>query len=122
MYVASNMTTKEFLRINGYVTREQAETLVDLGTAAEEVGDLGSLLSEVKTGFPEEDFLGGPIRALQGLARVVRGSNRQRVVDLIGELNMIQSEINGQVEYAQEELKKVELAARALNKALEGAR
>ena len=110
----SNLSPSETYRMYGALTRDQIEELIACGEGMEKIDGATGYIDEAKGSFPDEDFLAKPIKAMQELAKSVRGANREALEKIIAQLSEIQTTTYQQAEYGLEQL---ESAATAIAQA-----
>lgn len=120
MYISSNLTPEEALRLHGRVSDEQMNELLETHAAYEYVTGAAAHIEEARGGYVDEDFLNGPLRSLEEhmrglhvLLKKVRGENKEQVQQLIDSLKETIIAIEGEKdemvrsgEYSLEELEK----------------
>lgn len=89
MFVPSNMTDEECLRLHGALPRDRTEALIDALGAAPNAEDIRALASEAMSQFPAEDFLAAVITQLHQLRDSSRGTNVERITHVIEQLDDI---------------------------------
>lgn len=106
MIYASNMTASEFYRVNGCLSPEHIESLLDAENKLQAVEDIDGNIEEALTQYPSEDFLVGIVDRLQELSRRLRGANREELNGIIGALEDIGMTTFYAADYGRSELKK----------------
>lgn len=104
MTYISNLSPAEEYRLNGTLSCETIETLLESHAKFEAVQDVGNL-DEARGCFPEEDCLQEHIEDLRRVAKGMRGDNRALLLGLAEELEDTQAEIAVASEYGISEIK-----------------
>lgn len=104
----SSMTPREEFRLNGTLCEKTIEALIirhedenDLQIESAKV-----YVKEAKGCFPEEDFLTSIRAEIRTIANRLRGRNKDELLQLVEQLGDVESTINQQSEYGNDELKK----------------
>ena len=105
MYVASNMTLAEEFRMNGALSADSIESLIEREALLDGLNGIEVKIKEGMTQFPAEDFLQGPIKRLHQLAKKLRGDNRSEVLAIIESLDDIAQCTFNSADYGRSELK-----------------
>lgn len=111
-YVHSGLSPREEFNINGRLSRQTVEQMlddrdaVDLDAAASELDDALTSLKEGGGCFPGEDFLSDLIRDMNALKKSLRGNNRSLLDDMITQTEQLQTEVFQTTEYGRDELDK----------------
>lgn len=100
-----NLTHAEQYRINGTLSAEAIESLLDTSEALEKAGGVTSQLSEALGCFPAEDFLASFIDDLHELAKRLRGDNRAEAMRLIESAEDLQQCVFNEGDYGRSELR-----------------
>jgi len=106
MLTSSNLTHEEFFRLNGTLTQERIEELLDAASAALDPGTVAAHVLEARASFPSEDCLSEVLKGLGELAKKIRGANRDACNELFEKLDSLANQINQSTEYGAEELTK----------------
>lgn len=104
---ASNLSHAEFYRLNGALSAERCETLIDAEADLEQLIDASTHIDEASGCFVSEDFLSGVLSDMRALAKKVRGGNKFDLEQLIERLEEIESEEARNAEYGRDELRKL---------------
>lgn len=106
----SNLTHKEYFRLHGSLPPERCELLLhdtDAGAAVDAAGALAHI-SEARGQFPAEDFASEIVTQLQALRANLRGSNRDKLGQIIESLeDLLQCQFNAS-DYGLSELREAE--------------
>ncbi|UUZ75471.1 hypothetical protein LP414_27535 [Polaromonas sp. P1(28)-13] len=108
----TNLSAEENFRIHGKLPADQIEELLDLALVADKVDDAKHYMQEVKSGFPEEDFLHAELAEMNEFVKAMRGQNKANFKDLIGRIEERRNEQNQAAEHGADQLKQ---ALKALN-------
>ena len=102
MSTSTSLTNKEYFKLNGTLSAERIEGLLDLESAVyvDVLEDIITSTKEAITQFPEEDFLQPVISELNTLLKTLRGDNRLALANIITAVEDIQSDITNSSEYA----------------------
>lgn len=102
---ATNLTNAEYYRLNGTLSAERIEELLDLDVAREKVSDPSAYIEEASGCYPAEDFLEHIMKQVRAVAKRVRGENRDDLDQIILDLEDLQTEVNNQSDYGRDELR-----------------
>lgn len=81
-------TAEEFYRINGYLSKDYAEPLLDAQNKLDSVSGVDAHIQEAMGQFPAEDFLSEIVSDLHALAkRMYKGDNKTELLRIIESLN-----------------------------------
>ena len=105
MYQAYNLTPREAYRINGTLSDESIESLLDAQESIEAAEGVSYQIQEAAGSLPPEDFLFSFIRDLNELSKRTRGQTQQTARELVQEAKRLQIELTQMAEYAADELK-----------------
>jgi hypothetical protein len=114
MYIASNLTPREAYRLNGQLSHELIESLLDTVETVEGAEGVSCHVQEAIGCFPKEDFLASFIDDLYKLSKRLRGENKAEALHLIEKAEDLQQCVFNEGDYGRSEL-------REANKALEEA-
>lgn len=106
MSYSSTFTPEEHYKLNGSLTPEQLDELFDAADRLSELGGIETYIDEAQGQYPEEDFLADDIADLQAIAKNMRGTNRQLLLDAIEALEQKALDVGRSAEYGREELAK----------------
>ncbi|MGF6599818.1 hypothetical protein P3T23_004552 [Paraburkholderia sp. GAS448] len=109
---ASGMSNAEFYRLNGTMSEERIVALLDGEAAAPDLGSVVCDLGEAKAGFPAEDCASALLEGMQKLAKRMRGDNRAALLELVGELEQLQTSLANDADYGRD---KLDAAIRAID-------
>lgn len=104
MIDSSQITNSEFVKLNGCLTLERIEPLLDVEQAYTQILEGDSLLDEVEGSFPKEDFAAKIIGALHTLAKRMRGDTKDTLLGIISDLEEKQMEIYRETEHGRDNL------------------
>lgn len=77
-------TAEEFYRLNGYLSRDYAEPLLDASDKLQHVTGIAAYIQEGMSQFPAEDFLADIKDRLHTLAkRMYKGDNKTELLAII---------------------------------------
>lgn len=109
MIHSSNMTHEEFYRVNGTLTPERIDSLLDeKGTLeAFDVREYVPCAQEAKGCFIGEDFMQEHLDDLKDIAKRLRGDNRNSLLMLIDRMESTIQEACQSAEYGASELDKI---------------
>lgn len=98
-------TAEEFYRLNGYLSRDYAEPLLDAQNKLESVSGVDSYIQEAMGQYPAEDFLSEIVSDLHALAkRMYKGDNKTELLRIIESMDdALQCQSNAS-DYGREEL------------------
>lgn len=104
----SSMTPREEFRLNGTLCEKTIEALIvqHEDESGLQIESAKVYVKEAKGCFPEEDFLTSVRSEIRTIANRLRGRNKDELLELVEQLGNIESEINQQSEYGNDELKK----------------
>jgi hypothetical protein len=97
------MTDDEFYRLNGTLSPERIERLLDL-TIHIDGSNPSNYIEEATATFPKEDFLEAVLKKLNRIAKNVRGDNRTDINDVIETLEQLATDTYNTSEYGRSEL------------------
>jgi len=100
-----NLTPAEQYRINGTLSAETIESLLETSEALEKAQDITGQLSEALGCYPAEDFLASFIDDLHKLAKRLRGDNRDEAMRLIESAEDLQQCVFNEGDYGRSELR-----------------
>lgn len=100
-----NLTHAEQYRINGTLSAEAIESLLDTSEALEKAEGVTSQLSEALGCYPAEDFLASFIEDLHNLSKRLRGDNRDEALRLIESAEDLQQCVFNEGDYGRSELR-----------------
>ncbi len=83
MIEGTNLSNNEYYKLNGSLSSDRIEALLDLDGLMEFVSGTHYYLEEAQGQFPEEDFLCGVVNKLHKLADKLRGDNKAAVLDIV---------------------------------------
>ena len=106
IYINSNLTNREAYALHGKLDDARMEELLDLEDEHQPTENEWHV-QEASAQYPEEDFLQDNIKALQALAKNIRGDNKATLLGIIDSLEDIQKSQCHSTEYAREELGKI---------------
>lgn len=119
----SNMTPREEFRVNGCLSVETQEWLVnyydDVGILSEKVEDytidaFDSIIGELY--YPREDVL-SPIKDLAyALLKAVKGNNKTLAQELVDDIEGLEQELQQEGEYVNEHIGKLKTGIKELEK------
>lgn len=100
-------TAEEFYRLNGYLSKEYAEPLLDAQSKLDSVSGVDVHIEEAIGQFPAEDFLSSVKSDLHALAkRMYKGDNKTELLRIIEALDdALQCQFYAS-DYGREELHK----------------
>lgn len=101
-----SLTIEEHYKLHGSVTFEHIESLLGCQAALENMVRVSD--TDVRAGFPDEDFLNPIFEKMHSLEKQLRGPNKLALGMIIEELETIALQTARSVEYALDELKKCE--------------
>ena len=104
MYQAYNLTPREAYRINGTLSDESIESLLDAKESMERAEGVSCQIQEAMGSLPREDFLSDFIADLCALSKRVRGQNQTDALALLEAAYSLQNELQQMAEYAEDEL------------------
>ncbi|MGE8165211.1 hypothetical protein ACQKRQ_34310 [Paraburkholderia sp. NPDC080076] len=113
---ASGLSNAEFYRLNGTMSIDRIEALLDREAAAPDLGGVACDVDEAKAGFPDEDCAAALIERMQKLAKRMRGDTRRELLELVAELETLQTSLANSAEYGCEKLKSAIQALEACNR------
>lgn len=91
MFLGSNCTAEEELRLTGTVTGERLNNLLDQETQLTALKDVAPHIQEALGQFPAEDFLEEHKTRLVMLAKNMRGANKealQAIIETLDDISM----------------------------------
>lgn len=100
-----NLTPREQFRINGQLSPETTEELLDNAEALLKAEGVSSQVQEALGCYPGEDFLAGLIDSLQTLAKRLRGDNREALLGLVEQAEDLQQCVFNEGDYGRSELR-----------------
>ncbi len=100
----TNLTASEELRLTGAVTGERLEKLLDCEAQVEKLDDVGTHIDEAISQLPEEDFIEEHKQRLMKLRNRLRGTNREELDSILGDLEDLISEVTNAADYGRSEL------------------
>ena len=99
---------EEAWRVNRYLTDAQIEYLLDCAAREEKRSGDENLIIDAGGSYPEEDFLQDTIGNLQTIVKGMRASdNKTALLEVVENLEELQSEVNRTVDYGRECLDKI---------------
>ena len=104
MYQAYNLTPREAYRINGQLSPECIESLLDNAEAVSKAEGVSARVSEAMGSLPSEDFLSDFIADLYALSKRLRGDNKTDALSLLDKAESLKTELQQMAEYAEDEL------------------
>jgi hypothetical protein len=109
MIDCANMTHLEVYRVNGTLSTERLESLLDASEQAidTDVSNWKATLQEARSCYLSEDFLDARISDLQALAKSLRGNNRQALFDIIATIQDDVLQAVQSSEYGADEIGKI---------------
>jgi len=105
MYQDYNLTPREAYRINGQLSPECIESLLDYQESIAGCENVSAQVSEALGCFPAEDFLASFIEDLHALSRNLRGANREEALRLIESAEDLQQCVFNEGDYGRSELR-----------------
>lgn len=106
MISASNMTASEFYRLNGCLSSEHIEDLLNVEDRLQAIENIDGNIEEALHQYPSEDFLVSVVDRLQELSKRLRGANREELNGIIEALEDIGMTTFQAADYGRGELKK----------------
>lgn len=109
MIESSNLTHAEYFHLNGNLSLERVENVLDDLHQAQDmdVREYADYAQEARAGFAEEDFLQEEISDLHYFAKRLRGDNKKDLITYIEAIENKLQELRGQVEYGNEQLSNI---------------
>lgn len=109
MIDSANMTHEEFYRVNGTLTPERIDSLLDEQSNLEsfDVREFTAYAQEARGCYIGEDFAQEHLDDLRDIAKRLRGDNRNSLLMLIDRLQDSVKEAVGNAEYGASELDKI---------------
>lgn len=104
------MTPSETYRMYGALTRGQIENLIDTAESVESADGVDGYIDEARCMYPSEDFLEEPIKALNELAKGMRGEKRIEIEAIANQLREILTNTTNSSDYGREQLDKATTA------------
>lgn len=105
MYTASNLTPREAYRLNGSLSTELIESLLDNAEAVSNAEGVSAHVQEALGCFPKEDFLASFIDDLYRLSKRLRGENKAEALSLIEKAEDLQQCVFNEGDYGRSELR-----------------
>lgn len=105
MYTCYNLTPREQFRMNGQLSPETTEELLDNAEALLKAEGASAQVQEALGCYPGEDFLAGLIDSLQTLSKRLRGDNRESLLGLIEQAEDLQQCVFNEGDYGRSELR-----------------
>lgn len=105
MIDSSALTHEEAFRLNGTLSEQRIEALLEEAAGAPHAEDIGPKVDEARGQFPDEDFFSeceeellGHLDALKELAKSVRGNNKAEIQSIIDRLEQCLATVKRKVE------------------------
>ena len=99
-----SLTPSEQYRINGTLSAETIESLLDNAEAVSKAEGVSARVSEAIGSLPSEDFLSDFIADLYALSKRLRGDNKTDALSLLDKAESLKTELQQMAEYAEDEL------------------
>ena len=106
MYLNSNLTAEESLRLYGRLSRSMVEDLLERSQGLEDAQGAEAHIQEAMAQFPAEDFLSPIIERLNELRKNLRGANKEELGCIIESLDDLAQCTFNAVDYGRDELRK----------------
>jgi hypothetical protein len=104
MYINSNLTAKEALRLHGQLSEQHLESLLESEEKLNAIDDIDGNLLDARGSYPDEDFLAEIIDRMQTFAKNLRGANKDTCLSIIEALDDIQTTTMHASDYGRSEL------------------
>ncbi len=104
MFEISNLSLREKFRLNGTLSPDDIERLLDLEELPERIKSARIYISEAEGCYREESFLGLQRSALSKLHSNLRGANKETLGEIIKSINDDLDEMRANSEYWREQL------------------
>jgi hypothetical protein len=100
---ATNLTNKEYYRLNGTLSEERIEALLEIDVNVDGSSP-AAYIDEAMGTFPNEDFLEHIIKKVREVAKRVRGDNKDDLDQILLDLEDLQDKVNNDSDYGRSEL------------------
>lgn len=104
MIETSNMSHAECFKLNGDLSLERIEQLIDNQLKEDTLPSVECKIEEAVGQFPNEDFLQDIINDIGDIAKRLRGDNKKEMMDIMDRLDEIQMSTLHSSEYGMQEL------------------
>lgn len=109
MIEASNLSHKEYFRLNGALSVERTEAMFEEVAEAQayDVREFADYAIEAQCGFSDEDFLQDEVSDLYAFAKRLRGDNKKDLLSIIEAIENALQQHKNSVEFGYEQLNKI---------------
>lgn len=106
MIEGSNMSDSEFYRMNGTLSGERIERLINITDGIDvPISAVDAKIWEARTCFPEEDFIQDLVHELRDLGKSLRGEKKQVLDRILVSMDEELTQLRQSAEYGISELK-----------------